>query len=126
MKTGPISMFVPKVARAVLTSLAVLSLMQIAPAQQEVRHEDGRWVRTISGSAPCNARLRVSAHGPVTLQGGTSKELTYTVKLSVNARTEAQARRLLDQYTLKALSQGAWTTLTAPAGLIITTMVLKA
>jgi len=105
---------------------AALSLAVLSPAQQGITREDGRWVRTISGSAPCAPRLRVSAHGPVTLQGGASNVLSYSLKISVIARTEAQARRLLDQYSLRLLTQGGWTVLNAPGGAAMSTMVLKA
>ena len=58
----------------------------------------------------------MNAHGPVTLEGGVSKDLTYTIRLSVNARTEAEARRALQQYAVRVATQGAWTVLTAPGG----------
>ena len=45
------------------------------------------------GTVPAASRLRVNAHGPVTLEGGVAKDLSYTIRLSVNARTEAEARR---------------------------------
>jgi DUF4097 and DUF4098 domain-containing protein YvlB len=68
----------------------------------------------------------VVANGPVTLQGGTAGVLSYTVKIAVSARTEAKARRLLEQYTLRPSNQGEWTVLSTPAGVEVTNLILKA
>src|SRR5437660_1679832 len=63
-------------------------------AQPRLSREGARWVRTVTGSAPAAARLRVNAQGPVHVEGGTANEFTYTVKLSVRARNEAEAQRI--------------------------------
>lgn len=75
-----------------LPVLAVVAFLPLASSQPLAR-ENGQWVRTISGSVPATARLRVNAHGPVTLEGGASRNLTYTVKITVSmraVRTEAE------------------------------------
>src|SRR5271165_5811457 len=97
-----------KTLRLALTAALLLSGVSSA---QQITREEGRWVRTITGSAPCGPRVRVVANGPVTMQGGASGVLSYTVKVSVSARNEAQARRLLDQYMLRPATQGGWTVL---------------
>jgi DUF4097 and DUF4098 domain-containing protein YvlB len=112
---------------AVKLAAVVAVLVPLGMGQQLTR-ENGNWVRTIRGTFPANARLRVNAHGPVTLDGGTANELSYTVKLSVNARSvrsEAEARRWLQQYAVRVESQGPWTVLTAPGGAAIASMTLR-
>ncbi len=107
----------PRAGRICGAAVVVLALVPLGISQQ-VSRENGRWVRLIQGSAPAAARLRVNAHGPVTLEGGVSNNLTYTVKLSVNARSvrsEAEARRRLRQYAVRVESEGGWTVLTTPA-----------
>src|SRR5438309_5095924 len=86
------------------SALAVVAALLPAYAQQLVC-KDGKCERIIYGSAPAGSRLRVNAHGPVTLEGGVSKDLSYTIRPSANARTEAAARRELLQYTVRAITQ---------------------
>ena len=107
------------------SALAIFATLLPASAQQLVC-KNGKCERVISGAAPAGSRLRVNAHGPVTLEGGVSKELTYTITVSVNARTEAEARRALQQYTVRVDKQGPWTVLTAPGGVVMTSVSVKA
>ena len=107
------------------SALAIFATLLPASAQQLVC-KNGKCERVISGAAPAGSRLRVNAHGPVTLEGGVSKELTYTIRVSVNARTEAEARRALQQYTVRVDKQGPWTVLTAPGGVVMTSVSVKA
>ena len=74
------------------SALAVLAALLPAYAQQLVC-KNGKCERIIYGSAPAGSRLRVNAHGPVTLEGGVSKNLSYTIRLSVNARSEPSAQQ---------------------------------
>ncbi len=106
----------------------VLALVPLGISQPLTR-ENGQWVRIIRGSAPMAARLRVNAHGPVSLEGGISNNLSYTVRLTVNvrsARTEAEARRWLQQYAVRVESQGPWTVLSAPGGPAMASVTLRA
>jgi DUF4097 and DUF4098 domain-containing protein YvlB len=110
-----------------LAVVAAFALLPAAPAQPLAR-ENGQWVRTIQGSAPSQARLRINAHGPVMLEGGTSRKLSYVVRLTVSVRTaptEAAARRWLDQYAVRIQSQGSWTVLTAPASMVMASLTIK-
>ncbi len=95
---------------------------------QPLARENGHWVRVIYGSAPAAPRLRVNAHGPVTVEGGAAKNLSYTVRLTVSARaarTEAEARRWLQAYAVRVQQQGPWTVLTAPGGMVMASLVLR-
>jgi len=102
------------------------SLLAAAPPQPQIVRENGRWVKTIRGSVAAQGRLRVNAHGPVTLEGGVSNDLSYTARVSVNARSETEARRLLDLYRIRVDSQGGWTVVTATGGAVLARIALRA
>ena len=84
-------------------------------AQSLVR-EGNRWVQTITGTGPALARLHVTCQGPVHLEAGGANGLSYTARLSVTARTEAEARRILAQAGVRAIASGEWSTLSAGGG----------
>jgi DUF4097 and DUF4098 domain-containing protein YvlB len=107
------------------SALAVLAALLPAYAQQ-LTCRNGKCERTISGTVPAASQLRVSAHGPVTLEGGVAKALSFTIHLSVNARTEAEGRRALQQYAVQIQNQGPWTVMTMPGGAVMTNVSLKA
>jgi DUF4097 and DUF4098 domain-containing protein YvlB len=109
------------------TGLAVVLLLPLVAWPQPKLERDGdRWVRLFYGTAPAGHRLRINAHGPVTFQGGASNNLQYSVRVSVRARTEAQAQRVLEHYLVHLASQGEWQVLTAPGGPVISTVTVKA
>src|SRR5689334_8046687 len=110
---------------AALAGLLVGQALSPAYAQQ-LTCKNGKCERIIYGTCPAAARLRVNAHGPVKLVGGVSKDLSYTIRLSVNARTEAEGRRALQQYAVKVETQGPWTVLNLPGGAVMTDVSLKA
>lgn len=93
---------------------------------QQFTCKDGKCERVLNGVAPACSRLRINAHGPVTLVGGVSQNLSFTVKVTVNARNEAEARRLLLPYMVRVQSDGAWTVLSAPGGAIMTDVTVRA
>src|SRR5436190_16754500 len=102
-------------ARAISVLAALLSVAATAQQPNIVRDGD-RWRRDFHGSAPARKRLRINAHGPVTLQAGTGSSLTYTVRVSVRARSEAEASRVLKRYEVKLEMMGDRAVLTAPGG----------
>jgi DUF4097 and DUF4098 domain-containing protein YvlB len=106
------------------SALAVLAALLPVSAQQLVCR-NGKCERIIYGAAPAGLRLRVNAHGPVTLEGGVGKDLSYVIRVSVNARTEGEARRALQQYAVRVEKQGPWTVLTAPGGVVMTSVSVK-
>ena len=105
-------------------ALALLPL--VAFAQRDIARQGDLWVRTYYGAVPAAPRLRVNAHGPVTLEGGVSHNLSYQVKVSVKARTAAEARRILDRYAVRLAPQGDWLVLTAPGGPFLSAVSVKA
>ena len=88
--------------------------------------KDGKCERMIYGTAPAASRLRIRAHGPVILEAGASNTLSYTVSVKVNARTEAEARRTLQQFAVRAESMGGWTVISMPGGAALTAVTVKA
>ena len=109
---------------SVRVALALLPLA--ACAQQELTRQGDQWVRTYYGTAPAAPRLRVNAHGPVTLEGGVAPNVSYQVKVSVKAPTAAEAQGILDRYAVKLAAQGDWLVLTAPGGAFATAVSVKA
>src|SRR5271155_5276613 len=112
-----------------LLSLAILlaiSSQQPISAQQPLKHEGDSWVRTYTGTIPAAARLRVNGHGPVTLTAGVGREIGYTVKVSVMARTEAEARRMLDRESIHAEVRGDSAVLTTPGGAAMSATIIRA
>lgn len=97
-------------------TLAVAALLPLTGLGQGLVREGGAWVRTLRGTCPVAARLRVNASGPVTLEGGVSGDLTYTLKVAVRARTEAEARRILDRDWVRVAREGEWAVMTVPGG----------
>src|SRR5882724_7590407 len=108
-------------------SRAVLALAAFAAtAQQPAAVRDGdRWRREFYGVAPAGKRLRINAHGPVTLQAGTGSQFSYTVSVRVRARSEAEAANVLQRYAPKLEKNGDRVVLTAPGGPVISTVTVK-
>jgi DUF4097 and DUF4098 domain-containing protein YvlB len=108
--------------------LAILLLLPLAAAPQTtgIVREGDRFARDFRGIAPPGRRLRINAHGPVSVQAGVANSISYTVHLSVRARTEAEARSVMQRYNVRVNPQGEWVVLTAPGGPVISTVTVKA
>src|SRR4051812_23343298 len=96
-----------------LTALVLVALGATAQDPPIVRDGD-RWRRDFYGTTPAARRLRINAHGPVTLQAGSGPSITYSVRVTVRARSEAEARRVLQRYDVKLETVGGRAVLTAP------------
>ncbi len=101
-------------------------LISAAFGQAPVTCANGRCVGVFQGSAPGAARVRINAHGPVTLQGGASQNVSYWIKVTVSGRTDTAARRMLESYRVRIEPQDGWTVLTAPGGPAMTEMTVRA
>src|SRR5215831_11604679 len=86
-------------------ALALAALSAAAQPPRFVREGD-RWRREFYGVAPAMKRLRINAHGPVTLQAGTGNSFSYRVSVTVRARTESEAASVLRRYTVKVDTAG--------------------
>src|SRR5215471_9374975 len=91
-------------------TLAILLMLPLAATTQQtgIVREGDRYVRDFNGSVPAARRLRINAHGPVTVQAGATNRISYTVHLSVRARTEAEARVVMQRYSVRVVPQGEW------------------
>ena len=109
-------------------TFAILLLLPVAalPQQSGLVRQGDRFVRDFSGSAPAGRRLRINAHGPVSVQAGAGGSITYTVHLSVRARTEAEAHSVMQRYNVRVTPQGEWVVITAPGGPVISAVTVKA
>ena len=109
-------------------ALAGLLLLPLAAAPQPggLVREGDRFARDFSGSAPAGRRLRINAHGPVSVRAGAANGISYTVRLSVRARNEGEARAVMQRYNVRVTSPGEWVVLTAPGGPVVSTIVVKA
>jgi len=105
---------------------ALCALPLVGSAQPWLTREGDLWVRTFNDTASAKPRLRINAHGPVTLNGNASREFAYTVKVSVKARTRERARAILERATVRLEQQGEWTVLTTPGGIAMSSVVMKA
>jgi hypothetical protein len=105
---------------------ALLALLPLCAAGQEpLEREPGGWALTYRGNLPAARLLRINGHGPVTLEGGVSPTFVYTVRLSVAASSEAEARRILARAPLE-VRHGETVVLTAPGAPVRARMTVKA
>lgn len=109
-------------------TLAILLLLPgvAVPQPSGIVREGARFVRDFHGIAPLGRRLRINAHGPVSVHAGVANSISYTVHLSVRARTEAEARSVMQRYNVRVSPRDGWVVLTAPGGPVISTVSVKA
>lgn len=112
---------------ALAGSVCVLLVLATVYAQPPgIVREGGRFRRDFSGTHAPAPKLRIVAHGPVNLEAGTGSSISYTVAVSVRARSEAEARRVLERYAVRVERSGEWLVLTAPGGPVISTVTVRA
>lgn len=104
---------------------ALLALAALNAQQPGMVREGDRFRRDFYGSHPAARRLRINAHGPVTLQSGVGNTVAYSVSVSVRARSEAEARRVLEHYAVHVQTVGDRVVLTTPGGPVVTTVTVK-
>ncbi len=107
-------------------ALAAWILVSSGYGQETLRREGGGWVRTLTGTATAEPRLRVVGHGPVTVEAGVSREFSYTVTVKVMARTEAEARRKLALARVATGSERGTCVVTVPGGEAMSTVTIRA
>ncbi len=100
-------------------------LPMVSCAQPWLTQEGDQWVRTFHELANAKPRLRINAHGPVTLEGGVATGFDYTVKVAVRARTREQARMLLEKAVPRVEMQNEWMVFTAPGGEAVSTVTMR-
>src|SRR5579875_1752230 len=93
---------------------------------QSIAREGNHWVMTVNGSLPAGKRLQVTSQGPVRLEGGSGHSVTFIAKLSVDARTEDDARRIFSRFGLRTLSANGRVVVAAPGGPVSTNLNIRA
>jgi hypothetical protein len=81
---------------------------------------------TVTGAVPAASRLRVTSQGPVRVEGESGNEVSYTAELSVEARSQEDARRILTQNSIRVASNKGQVVLTAPGGPVTTSLTIRA
>lgn len=109
-------------------AVAAVTGMCLAGAQPGPKRQGAFWVEAVTGSeaVPPSGRLKVITRGPVTLAGADTGAVEYTLTKKVKARNEAAARRLLEQFVLKASRSGDMTTLTVANGNGLAELLIRA
>lgn len=87
-------------------------------ASAQITRQGRYWVEKVSGSEAAlpAGQLKIVSRGPVTLTGVDGGQIQYTLTKKVQARDEAHARRLLEEFVMKTSRAGAVTTLTLAHG----------
>jgi len=104
----------------------MLALIPASLFAQTLTREGNRWVQTITGTAPAASRLRVNAEGSVHLEAGGAGAIAYTAKVSVQARREEDARRILSRYAVRIGTGPDTVVLSVPGGPDTTSVTVKA
>lgn len=104
---------------------ALIILPAISSAQ-EITRVGSRWVMTVTGAVPAASRLRVTSQGPVRVEGALGNEVSYTAEISVEARSQDDARRILSQNSIRAVSNKGQVVVTTPGGSVSTSLTIKA
>jgi DUF4097 and DUF4098 domain-containing protein YvlB len=91
-------------------TILVTSVLGVALAGEPVLTREGKyWVEVRSGSEPMapTSKLRLTSRGPVTVNGASAPELSYSLKIRVKAPNEAEARQLTRRFAVHVARQGA-------------------
>jgi DUF4097 and DUF4098 domain-containing protein YvlB len=108
-------------------ALAGMALLPAAVcAQPWLTREGDLWVRTFHETADARPRLRINAHGPVTLEANVSGNFVFTVKVSVRARTREQAASVLAKASLGVELGNGWLVVTTPGGSAMASVAMRA
>lgn len=101
------------VARSVCLVL-VVPWAAFAQTQPTITREGYYWVQTVSGYVVSAGveRLRIATRGAVEIQGRAESAISYSLTKRVKADTQSEARRLMDTFRTRALSESGWADLT--------------
>src|SRR5690349_10879006 len=99
--------------------LGLMALLATAALAGEpaLRREGPFWVELDKGSVQApRSNIRIRTIGAVSVKGAAGTELSYVLVKRVKAGSEAQARRLLNAYRVRASRHGALTVLVVQGG----------
>lgn len=91
---------------AVLVAVALWTAPLYAE-DSRVQRDGSGWVEVTNGSLPALHNLRVTTEfGGVTVRGGSTQGITYTVRKRMNSGSESAARRQFELFTVRASQKG--------------------
>jgi DUF4097 and DUF4098 domain-containing protein YvlB len=97
--------------------LSVCLISALPGAEPGLVRDGPYWVETVTRSEPLLAdRLHIVARGSVALAGVPQKELTYTLKVRVKARSPEQAQRMVQAFSVRLSRQGGYCDLNVQRG----------
>jgi hypothetical protein len=78
------------------------------PGTSAVSRDGGYWTQTASGTVnvPAQARLQIESTGSVVVRGQAGGEISYTLRKRVRGGSEADARRVFEQISVRSRMQG--------------------
>jgi DUF4097 and DUF4098 domain-containing protein YvlB len=92
--------------------LAVAVAWATASPAQDIRREGNSWVQTVRGSIAAARNLKLSTGaGSVTVNGADQRDITWVVNKRINNDSEANARRQLDNFNLRATQRADYVVL---------------
>jgi len=92
---------------ATIVIAAVPVFAQTSNSNSRIFRDGNSWVEEITGSIPAPDSLRVTTDmGSITVQGGTQKDATYTIRKRVRSGSEEAARRDLAGFRVSAAKRG--------------------
>ncbi len=93
------------ILRPVILVSGVLSV--VLAAEPPLTREGKYWVEVRSASEPVTptTKLRITSRGPITLNGTSSPEVNYSLKIRVKAANEAEARQLVRRFSVHVARQ---------------------
>jgi DUF4097 and DUF4098 domain-containing protein YvlB len=98
--------------------LVALQMVVAYAGEPALRREGPFWLQLEKGSEPVavHGSIRIRTNGSVSVKGATGSQLSYSIVMRVKAESEAQARRLLAAYHVRASRSGQSTYLVVQAG----------
>ncbi|HET7185791.1 MAG TPA: DUF4097 family beta strand repeat-containing protein [Terriglobales bacterium] len=92
---------------AVMAMAALPLFAQISNSNSRITRDGGGWVEEVTGTIPAPGSLRVNTDtGSIEVQGGSQKDVTYTIRKRVNGGSEENARRDLAGFRIVAMKHG--------------------
>ncbi|MFN7994686.1 MAG: hypothetical protein U0Q18_13850 [Bryobacteraceae bacterium] len=106
-----------KMFRFALATFGMVGI--IWSAEPALTREGAYWVQVLQGSEPLqpSTRIRINSRGSVLCEGVPNRDLSYSLRVRVKARSEAEARRLVRAFSVRlARPSSAHATLTVQRG----------
>ena len=92
---------------AAVMALALSVALPLAAQTSKFYRDSNGWVEEVTGTLPGARSLRVNTDsGSVNVQGGTQKDITYTIRKRIYTSSEESGRRYLEHFKVSASKRG--------------------